>query len=316
MVKNLDVKGIFPGYEYGKRAMIQNAASGTGRPGSIRDPAFQEKLKQANISLKETPGAFLGAYAARVLGDVAAEESRGKFWQINHPIAIADKLIAAGLDPEGKLPRYTSSAILTAIMQPAIAATGAYDPTNIAELGRPKGYKQNEPTSEDFRKSRDPATELFERFIQGRQGRPLKEETAREEIPGLTHKRYANYMQFLYNDPAFLGIAKATPENLHGVPEARVFGYPISIPSATAVAGGFLGAKLGLASVPYGETVVQPNILLNEKDVVSKSGSKPGARGVRGAVGGLAGSFLGVMAGNLINQSLAAKQLDSQLPMS
>jgi hypothetical protein len=316
VAKNLDVKGIRSGYEYGKRAMLQNAASGTGRASSVRDPAFQEKLRQANISLKETPGAFLGAYGARVLGDIASEESRGKFWQINHPIAIADKLIAAGLDPEGKLPRYTSSAILTAIMQPAIAATGAYDPTNIAELGRPKGYKQNEPTSEDFRKSRDPATELFERFIQGRQGRPLKEETAREEIPGLTHQRYANYMQFLYNDPAFLGIAKATPENLQGVPEARVFGYPISIPSVTAVAGGSLGAKLGLASVPYGETVVQPNILLNEKDVVSRAGSKPGARGVRGAVGGLAGSFVGVMAGNLINQSLAAKQLDSQLPMS
>ena len=316
MAKNLDVKGIFPGYRYGKRAMIQNAASGTGRAGSIRDPAFQEKLKQANISLKETPGAFLGAYAARILGDVAAEETRGEFWRINHPIAIADKLIAAGLDPEGKLPRYTSSAILTAIMQPAIAATGAYDHINIAELGRPKGFKQNEPTSEDFRKSRDPATELFERFTQGRQGRPLKEETAREEIPGLTHQRYANYMQFLYNDPAFLGIAKATPENLQGVPEARVFGYPISIPSATAVAGGFLGAKLGLASVPYADTVVQPSILFNEKDVVSKVGSKPGARGVRGAVGGLAGSFVGVMAGNLINQALAAKQLDSQLPMS
>ena len=132
MAKNLDVKGIFPGYQYGKRAMIQNAASGTGRAGSIRDPAFQEKLKQANISLKETPGAFLGAYAARILGDVAAEETRGEFWRINHPIAIADKLIAAGLDPEGKLPRYTSSAILTAIMQPAIAATGAYDPTNLS----------------------------------------------------------------------------------------------------------------------------------------------------------------------------------------
>ena len=316
MPKNLDVKGIRSGYAYGKRAMEQNAAAGIGRPSSIRDPAFQEKLKQANISLGETPGAFLGAYTARVLGDIGADEIRGKFWQINHPIAIADKLVAAALDPKGKLPRYTSSAIAAAIMQPAIAATGAYDPTNIAELGRPKGYKQNEPTSEDFKKSRDPATELFERFVQGRQGRPLKEETAREEIPDLTHKRYANYMQFLYNEPALLGMVKATPENLQGVPEARVFGYPVSIPSVTAVVGGALGAKLGLASVPYGETVAQPSILLGEKDVVSRAGSKPGARGVRGAVGGLAGSFLGVMAGNLINQSLAAKQLDSQLPMS
>ena len=122
-------------------------------------------------------------------------------------------------------------------------------------------------------------------------------------------------MQFLYNEPAFLGAIKATPENLQGVPEARVFGYPVSIPSVTGLAGGIAGARLGLSTVPR-EVVVQPSIFPGEKPSVSSAGSKPNARGVRGAVGGLAGSALGVMAGNLINQSLAAKQLDSQLPMS
>ena len=315
MAPNTSVRGWRGGFDYGANAMVQIANEGGANAyaSSLHDPAFKQSLKKADISLKGAPGAFLGAYTARVLGDVAANQSRGKYWSINHPIAIADKLAAAVIDPKGTLPLYTSSLILAGITQPAIAATGAYDITNLGELGRPKGFKQNEPTPEDFTKSRDPATEVLERFVQGRQGRPLKEESAREEIPGLTHQRYANYMKFLYNDPAFLGILKATPENLEGVPEARVFGYPVSIPSVTALAGGVAGAKLGLASVPYKDIPMPTNLAPDE---ISKRVSKPGARGVRGTVGGLAGSFLGVMAGNLINQSLAAKQLDSQLPMS
>jgi len=315
MAKPLEVRGPVAGFKYGINAMKQAAAGGVKPNSSLRDPEFQRRLKDADISLKGSPGAYLGAYSARLLGDIADEQTRGLWWRINHPLAIADKLASAAIDPKGTLPRYTSSLILAGALQPAIAATGAYDITNIDELGRPKGYKQNEPTPEDFKKSRDPATEIFERFFQGRQGRPLKEETAREEIPGLTHQRYANYMQFLYNEPAFLGAIKATPENLQGVPEARVFGYPVSIPSVTGLAGGIAGARLGLSSVPR-EVVVQPSIFPGENPSISSAGSKPNARGVRGAIGGLAGSFVGVMAGNLINQSLAAKQLDSQLPMS
>ena len=316
MANPLEIRGPRKGFEYGKNAMVQAAATGGRRPSALYDPGFKEALSKADISLSNAPGAFLGAYTARILGDVVSDDTRGKWWQINHPIAIADKLAASLIDPEGKLPRYTSSVILAGITQPAIAVAGGYDPTNIAELGRPKGYKQNEPTPEDFRKSRDPATEIFERFFQGRQGRPLKEETAKEEIPGLTHERYAKYMQFLYNDPAFLGAVKVTPENLQGVPEARVFGYPVSIPSVTALAGGIAGARLGLGTVPHKEVVVQPSFLPDVEDVIIKSGTKPNARGIRGGVAGLAGSVLGAMAGNLINQSLAAKQLDSQLPMS
>jgi hypothetical protein len=311
----LEIRGPRKGFEYGKNAMVQAAGTSGRRPSALYDPSFKEALSKADISLSNAPGAFLGAYTARILGDVVSDDTRGKWWQINHPIAIADKLAASLIDPEGKLPRYTSSVILAGITQPALAVAGGYDPTNIAELGRPKGYKQNEPTSEDFRKSRDPATEIFERFFQGRQGRPLKEATAREEIPSLTHERYAKYMQFLYNDPAFLGAVKVTPENLQGVPEARVFGYPVSIPSVTALAGGIAGAKAGLASVPHQEVVVQPSLFAGEEATIAKTGSKPYARGVRGAAGGLAGSVLGAMAGTLINQALAAKQLDTELPM-
>ena len=44
---------------------------------------------------------------------------------------------------------YAAPGIGLAAVQPAVAATGAYDPTNLTQLGRPKGFKQNTPRSDD-----------------------------------------------------------------------------------------------------------------------------------------------------------------------
>jgi hypothetical protein len=315
MTNLLNVKGPIQGFQLGQQAM-EAAAEGRGRGvATIRDKEFKQRIADTGVNLKETPMAFLGAYTARALGDVVADDTRNLWWSLNHPIAVADKVARLVVDPQGKLPRYVSSAILASVIQPAVALSGAYDPTNVEELGRPKGYKQNIPDPNNFTKSLDPATEVFERFMQGRQGRPLKFSDAKEEIPSLTQGRYANYMKFLYNDPAFLGSVKATSENMQGVPEARVFGYPVSIPSVTAFAGGVLGARAGLKSTAR-ETVIQPSILPNEKPIAVTSQTRPRNQSLRAVAGGLAGSAGGAILGLLANQALAAKQLDSQLPMS
>ena len=315
MANPLNIKGPVQGFKLGVDAMKAAAESRGRGVASIRDKEFRQRVADTGVTLKDTPMAFLGAYTARALGDISADDSRNLWWQINHPIAIADKAARLVVDPEGKLPRYASAAIMTAAIQPAVALSGAYDPTNVGELGRPKGYKQNIPNPDDFTETLDPATEVFERFMQGRQGRPLKYSDAKAEIPSLTPGRYANYMQFLYNEPAVLGSFKATSENLQGVPEARVFGYPVSIPSVTALAGGVLGARLGVNS-GVKETVVQPSILANEAAEVVGSKIRPKYQSLRGVAGGLAGSAAGAIVGVLANQALAAKQLDSQLPMS
>ena len=269
MANLLNIKGPVQGFKLGIDAM-KNAAEVRGRGVSaIRDKEFKQEIANTGVNFKETPMAFLGAYTARALGDVVADDTRNVWWNLNHPIAIADKAARLVVDPKGVLPRYASSVILGATIQPAVALSGAYDPTNVEDLGRPKGYKQNIPDPNDFTKSLDPATELFQRFMQGRQGRPLKFSDAKEEIPSLTKERYTNYMKFLHNDPAFLGSVKATSENMQGVPEARVFGYPVSIPSVTAFAGGVLGARAGLKSAVK-ETVIQPSILPNESRIVIK----------------------------------------------
>jgi len=273
---------------------------------AIKDPEFYAGLKQEGISAKETPAQFAGAVTARLAGDIIADESRGIYWRYNHPLAIADKLLQKGIDPGDVLGPYGRGAVGIAAVQPAIALSGAYNPLNISELGRPTGYKQNVPDPEDPTQTLEPGTELFQRFFQGRTGRPLAFEKAQEEIPTLTKGRYANYMNFLYNDPgpigrATMGIIKATPENLQGVPEARVFGYPVTIPSAAALAGGLTGAKLGVG--------------MGAKPSIDIPGTR--TRGaLRGLAGGAVGSAAGAVLGVLTNQVIAAAgNTENKLPM-
>jgi hypothetical protein len=128
-------------------------------------------------------------------------------------------------------------------------------------------------------------------------------------------------MNFLYNDPgpigkATMGIVKVTPENLQGDPEARVLGYPVSIPSVTALAGGIAGARMGILSSPTVERVVQPNLLTSEKASVSRVMGKRTPTVLRGLAGGALGSAAGAMAGVLTNQAIsAAGNTEGKLPM-
>lgn len=312
------LQSYIQGFRKGKGKMLELAdlASDPTLPAALRpekygravikDPEFYAGLKQQGISAKETPAQFAGAVTARLAGDIIADESRGLYWRYNHPLAIADKLLQKGIDPGDVLGPYGRGAVGLAAIQPAVALTGAYNPLNISELGRPTGYKQNVPDPEDPTKSLEPGTELFQRFFQGRTGRPLAYEKAQQEIPTLTKGRYANYMNFLYNDPgpigrATLGIVKATPENLQGVPEARVFGYPITIPSATALAGGLAGARAGIKMGPG-------------MDVGIAGSRTKGA--LRGLAGGAIGSAAGAVLGVLTNQAIAtAGNTENKLPM-
>ena len=305
-------KGLSGGFKAAVELMKQRGPERYDYGRSVfYDPAFQQGLREAGITAKETPGAFLGAYAARLAGDVVTDESRKYYWRLNHPLAIADEALQRVVDPQYTLGPYAKGVIGLAAIQPAVALTGAYNPLNISELGRPTGYKQNVPTSEDPTKTEEPATELFQRFIQGRTGRPLAYEKAKEEIPTLTKQRYANYMNFLYNDPgpigkATLGLVKVTPENLQGNPEARVLGYPVSIPAVTALAGGLAGARLGVNTSPSTVTTVQPSLFPGQAATVTKTIGKRTPAILRGAAGGAIGSAAGAVVGVLTNQAIAA----------
>ena len=301
----------------------------------FNDPQFNQYVKDAGIT-KEKPLKLAGAYTARVLGDVLTDETRKFYWRFNHPLAIADEVLQKAVDPTKTLQRYQRGIIGLAAIQPAVAVTGAYDPTNLAELGRPKGFKQNTPTQEDKTKTANPATELFQRFVQGRTGRPLAYADAQKEIPDLTKRRYANYLNFLYNNPDPLGKAtggfiKTTRENLQGNPEARFLGYPVSIPAVGGVIGGLAGARTAIMTSPdikisvgEGQVATTQGVIPKLNEQLPKSGKikpekllstpqtgKGKARLIGRAMGGgLAGSVPGILAGKLANQALSRSEND------
>lgn len=274
-----------------QRDLYQKHQQAYGR--SIFDPRYREQIKSKGVSFRKDPTEFLGAYTSRLVVDVANDGSRTYFWRYNHPLAIASGLSNASL---GKT---TGSATGAALIElgiglPAIAAAGTYDITNPEEQFRPKGFAQRYAPvgAEDRRTTESPGAELFERFFLGRTGDPLKYETAKQDIPDLTPQRYANYQKFLYGDKGLLGlgILKATPENLEGVPEARLLGFPVSIPMVTGFAGGTAAAKLALQS---------------QQQRPAGLAGRPAARIARGVVAGFAGSLAGVAAGTLINETIA-----------
>jgi len=270
------------GYQTAERLMRESDSYNL----SVGSPTFKKRLAQEGVTLRQTPQEFVGAYSARMLADVTNDGTRMLWWRYNHPEAVKQQVARATLGKEAarELGPVKTGLALAAALVPSAALTGSYDITNIGQQFRPEGFAQRyaEEGSEDRRESSQPGLELFERLFLGRSGGPLKYETAKAEIPSLTPERYGNYMRTYYQDPGVLGVLKATPENLQGYPEARLLGFPITIPSVTAAVGGIAGMAAGARiGGPKGRT---------RKTVASA----------------LAGSLGGALTGNVINEVIAA----------
>lgn len=253
---------------------------------TVLGPKFKQELAQEGITLRQKPQEFLGAYSARLLTDIVTDGTRAVWWAFNHPNALADKAarVAIGKEASKQMGVLGTGLAMTAAVAPAIAASGAYDITNIGEMFRPKGFAQSyaEEGSEDRRQTSQPVSELFERFFLGRTGRPLAYEEAKKDIPDLTPERYGNFLRSYYQDKGMLGVLKTTPENLQGYPEARLLGYPVTIPSALGIAGGAVAAGAAArAATGRGRTA-------------------------KAVAAGLAGSLGGVMTGNIVNEVIAS----------
>jgi hypothetical protein len=286
---------IQEGFKTADRVQQKMINDGVGYGESVLDPRFKTKVAEQGISARGTPAKFLGAYASRMLIDAANDGTRTYWWRYNHPLAIAQRGLEAGVNRSWLQSPTARAAVALGIAAPAVAAAGTYDITNPEEQFRPKGFAQtySQPGTDDRRKTQQPAQEMFERFFLGRTGDPLKYETAKKEIPDLTPRRYGNYMDYLYNDKGLLGLGviKGTTENLQGTPEVRLLGFPANIPMAAGFAAGTTGAVLaGKGSKRLG----------------IPGGKTPMARAARGLAGGLIGSLTGVAAGNVVNEQIAA----------
>jgi len=283
-----DIKTGYETADVAQRQLFAKAKSkGLGYGESILDPAFKQEMANRGITARQTPAQFAGAYLSRTLIDLANDGTRTYWWRWNHPLAIAQKVVEVGVNPTViKSPTARAVAAL-GIATPAIAAAGTYDITNPEEQFRPKGYAQtySPKGAEDRRQTAQPVQEMFERFFLGRTGDPLKYATAKQEIPNLTPERYSNYMNFLYQDKGLLGlgIAKGTMENLQGTPEARLLGFPVTIPMVGGFATGSVAATAG-----------------------GRLPGTPKQKAARAIIGGIAGSLGGVAMGNAANEAIAS----------
>ena len=270
-------------------------------PANKRSRDFYKNLAAEGVT-KETPVQLAGALGARMVTDLGTDGTRNLYWRYNHPSQVTQAGFEKAVGPA--INQYTQpqkAAIgLTAIGLPVGASLGTMDLTNLGELGRPKGFAQtySEVGAEDRRETGQVVPELIDRFALGRQGRPLKFETAQQDIPDLTKERYSNYQKFLYNEkgPLGVGILKGTMENLQGEPEIRLAGFPVGLQAAGAAVGGTLGVRAATAgNAQIKDTIGGQQVL--------RPGNKMPARKVVGI--GAAGALAGGLTGKLINMAIA-----------
>ena len=281
MAEILKLSPLKQGYKTAERLMTETDSYNL----SVGSPTFKKRLAAEGVTLRQTPGQFAGAYAARLVADVTNDGTRSQWWRFNHPEALKNKLVESAIGKEAaqEMGPIKKGLLMTSVLGPSAAVTGAYDLTNVGQQFRPAGFAQAyaEEGSEDRRETSQPVPELFERFFLGRTGRPLAYEEAKKDIPDLTPQRYGDFLRNYYQDKGVLGVLKATPENLQGVPEVRLLGFPVTIPSVTAAAGG--AAAVGAAT---------------------RLIKGPGRFG-KAAAAGLVGSLGGVAFGNLVNEIIA-----------
>lgn len=267
---------------------------------------YNQALRAQGVSLKETPIQAIGAFGTRLATDLTNDGTRGVYWRYNHPLAILDTGIentmkyVAGKEAYKDLGKTRTGLMAASIAIPTTIMSGAFNILNPGQAFRATGYAQtySPEGTDDRRETEQPVQELFDRFFLGRQGPPLKYETAKAEIPSLTPERYANFMQNYYQDRGFLGILKATPENLEGIPEARMLGYPINIASATTALGGLAGLAAGIRSTPT-KTVPGRGYRQHTTETVRTGLTR------RGLIGGAAGALAGAAVGSAVNAAIA-----------
>ena len=261
-----------------------------------------QKGDPVQVAKAKNVAEYLGRYSAQLATDVLSDGTRQFYWRYNHPLAIGQKVIETNVPGLSRLKSPLDKAILGgAIGAPVAASLGIFDVTNPGELFRPKGYAQSyaEKGSQDRRKTAEPGMEIFERFFLGRRGRPLKYETAKQDIPDLTPQRYAKALRSQYQDRGLLGMGllKGTTENIEGYPEIRVVGFPVGAQAVGALAGGIAGSrtagKLGLVSP-----------IASRKSII------------KGAAVTLAGSLGGAATGKTLNMAIASANRPKYLTTS
>lgn len=270
---------------------------------------YDEATKQIKSTKTEAidirkPVKFAGAFAARGMTDMGYDSTRHIWWRHNHPMAILDRVQGAVIGDQlsSYTPAQRSAITLASVGAPAAASLGVWDATNPGELFRPKGYAQSyaELGSDDRRKTAQPGVEFIERMVLGRRGRPLKYETAKQDLPNLTKLEYSNFIKDHWQNKGItgMGLIKGSMRNIEGNPEVRIIGFPVGLQAVGAAGGGLLAVKQALRTGENTGINRATNVALPRR-----------ARTVamRGGLGALAGAAAGKISNMLISSATKPK---------
>ena len=204
---------------------------------------------------------LLGYGVGSLSADIVGHGLRKLFWNMNPEDAMGtftglmtanpNTIASLGIQPSNLL----SNAVRFGTAAGLGITVGNWDPTNLAQGGRPAGYEAITP-DEDPRQSTQPVSDLLiSRGLLGRNARLLPWEQFRQERPDVTFDEYQTYQNYLYNrDPGVLsratfGLVKGTPEGIDGdSPELRVLGYRVT---PEGIVGAGLGASVPLLAAKY-----------------------------------------------------------------
>ena len=165
-------------------------------------------------------------------------------------------------------------------------------------MGGAEGYKAVFPDDEDPNKTSDPVMEVAAKYLMGRTGNLLPYDEFRKVRPDVSREEYNEYKAHKFNKQVDMnpldgdiigpmGLFKAKSDGIHGA-EVELLGktLPVNtgvVPFATALAGGVLGGRAGVAS----------------------------KRAAAGALaGGLAGTAAGMVTGNLLEAERRRRNAD------
>jgi len=229
----------------------------------------------------------------RLVGDVAADATRGIVWRYNHPLAIAGRAFESLERLSGSKP---AAAIASFVGLQTIGQTsGTYDLTNPGQAFRPRGFAAAYPVDEADKTKFAPgpwgyAKELIGSYALGRRGGLLPFEQFTKERPDVKQEDWERYNKYLKGggvkpmpdgtyDVGGFGVLKFNKAGING-PEARLAGFSVT-PT---------GAVAGVAAATVTAAALNPKI---RAGLVSKLPS-PVAKGLRGTVG-VVGKGLGVV---------------------
>lgn len=208
-----------------------------------------------------TPSQRVAVEAGRLAGDVTGFGTQSKAWNI-YPLDVVstqayNKALDSGLSqPEARMTAWAAASLLG-------YASGNWNPLNLAEGGRQKGFEAISADDADKRRSTNPVLDMaFHRGLLGRTGRLLPWEEFQQERPDVSREEYDAYREYLF-DPGLLNLLKGTWTGVDG-PEVRAMGYRITPLGALATAGLIGGAmaigKSRMAGKVLPQSQPQPRI--------------------------------------------------------